>query len=205
MDIVCPDLDEPGSRPAELSHLVRFRLLERVSPELLVRFLKPHEDYLRQHDVYLDGVVIDGPWRSRLHQVLQRVDDRMPGDLQQGLIDIANIADQQGHEHALMARHEHQLDLFAEGEARTTTDEAFFLYLEHRPVFRSALARVQASQVERFAEFQSATPGAALVVDGARVAMLRATARPSATSRSSRRRARCCSSSSTASPPARTR
>ena len=176
-DIVRPGPDgppEPPCPPAELSHLVRFRLLERVSPELLVRFLKPHEAYLHAHDVHLDGVVIDGAWRSQLHRVLQRVDERMPPTLQQGLIDIANIADQQGHEHALAARHQHQLDLFEQTPARTPIDEAFFLYLEHRPTFRTALARVQASQVERFAEFESATPGARLPLDNARVTRLKA-------------------------------
>ena len=38
------------------AHLVRLDLLEAVRPELLIRFLRPFEDYLTSRGVALDGV-----------------------------------------------------------------------------------------------------------------------------------------------------
>jgi len=39
-----------------IKNLVRLSLLERVTPELLVRFLRPFEDYLVGRGVPLDGI-----------------------------------------------------------------------------------------------------------------------------------------------------
>jgi hypothetical protein len=44
-----------GAAPA-LRSLVRLSLLERVSPELLVRFLRPFQGYLAARGVELNGV-----------------------------------------------------------------------------------------------------------------------------------------------------
>ena len=74
-----------------IKNLVRLSLLERVSPELLVRFLRPFEEFLTARQVTLDGVKHDHAWVGALHEVLITVDSEMPGDLQQALLDVADL------------------------------------------------------------------------------------------------------------------
>ena len=74
-----------------IKSLVRLSLLERVSPELLVRFLRPFEDYLTARQVTLDGAKHDHAWVGALHEVLITVDPEMPGDLQQALLDVTEF------------------------------------------------------------------------------------------------------------------
>ena len=96
-----------------IKNLVRLSLLERVSPELLVRFLRPYEGYLAGRGVSLDGVELDHAWVGELHRVLCVVDPTMPGALQQAFLDVADLASEQGHEAALNLAGERQLNLFS--------------------------------------------------------------------------------------------
>ena len=133
--------------------LVRLELLEAVRPELLTRFLRPFEDYLASRDISLTGSG-DLAWVGRLHQVLSTVDTEAPADLQQGLLDIAELTtNDDAHESVLTAARDHQLGLFAVNPTTTPEDLAFEVYLDHREVFRSAHARVQTADVKRFVEF----------------------------------------------------
>ena len=80
------------------AHLVRLDLLEAVRPELLIRFLRPFEDYLTSRGVALDGVACATEWIATLHAVLNAVDPEIPGELQQGLLDVADLTTESAHE-----------------------------------------------------------------------------------------------------------
>ena len=133
--------------------LVRLSLLERVSPELLVRFLRPFEDYLAGREVALDGVAHDHAWIGALHETLITFDAAMPGALQQALLDVADLASDQGHELALELAGERQLTLFAPGSEVSAEDLAFKLFLEHSELFAASHARVLSQEARRFVEF----------------------------------------------------
>jgi hypothetical protein len=136
-----------------LSNLVSLELLEAVRPELLVRFLRPFEQYLAARGVLLDGVTAAGAWIARLHEVLNAVDREMPPELQQALVDIADLTTESAHEHVLAIAKNQQLGLFAVNARTTPEDLAFGVYLDHRDLFRSAHARTQSAEVRRFVEF----------------------------------------------------
>ena len=136
-----------------IKNLVRLSLLERVSPELLVRFLRPFEDYLSARQVSLDGVKHDHAWVGGLHEQLITADPAMPGDLQQALLDVADLASDQGHELALELAGERQLTLFAPGSEMGAEDLAFKLYLEHSELFAASHARVKSQEARRFVDF----------------------------------------------------
>lgn len=136
-----------------IKNLVRLSLLERVSPELLVRFLRPYEGYLAGRGVNLDGVEHDHAWVGELHRVLCVVDPTMPGALQQAFLDVADLASEQGHEAALNLAGERQLNLFGESGDVSPEDLAFRLYLEHADVFMATHARVQSQEARRFVDF----------------------------------------------------
>jgi hypothetical protein len=136
-----------------LKPLVRLDLLEAVRPELLTRFLRPFEGYLAARGIVLGGST-DLDWVSRLHQVLSTVDAEAPADLQQALLDIADLTStDDAHENVLTAARDQQLGLFAVNPTTTPEDLAFEVYLDHRDVFRAAHARVQTADVKRFVEF----------------------------------------------------
>ena len=135
------------------AHLVRLDLLEAVRPELLIRFLRPFEDYLTSRGVALDGVACATEWIATLHAVLNAVDPEIPGELQQGLLDVADLTTESAHEHVLSIAKSQQLGLFTVNARTTPEDLAFEVYLDHRDVFRSAHARVQSTEARRFVEF----------------------------------------------------
>jgi len=136
-----------------IKNLVRLSLLERVTPELLVRFLRPFEDYLVGRGVPLDGIEHNHAWAGELHQVLCAVDQAMPGQLQQAFLDVADLASEQGHEAALNLAGERQLNLFSTSGDVSAEDLAFRLYLEHSDVFAASHARVQSQEARRFVDF----------------------------------------------------
>jgi hypothetical protein len=142
------------------AHLVRLDLLEAVRPDLLLRFLRPFAGYLTPQGIALDDVSCDAEWLARLHAVLNAVDPVMPSELQQGLLDVADLATESAHEDVLSIARNHQLGLFTISARTTPEDLAFEVYLDHRDVFRSAHARTQSSEVRRFVEFfaKDATP-----------------------------------------------
>jgi hypothetical protein len=135
------------------AHLVRLDLLEAVRPELLIRFLRPFEDYLTSRGVALEGVACDTEWIAGLHAVLNAVDPEMPAELQQGLLDVADLTTESAHEHVLSIARSQQLGLFTINARTTPEDLAFEVYLDHRDVFRSAHARTQSTEARRFVEF----------------------------------------------------
>ncbi len=136
-----------------VKNLVRLSLLERVSPVLLVRFLRPYEGYLAARGLSLDGVTHDLAWVGALHHVMSVVDATTPGALVQAFLDVAELASDEGHEAALNLAGERQLNLFAGQRGASAEDLAFRLYLEHRDVFTSTQARVQSQEARRFVDF----------------------------------------------------
>lgn len=150
--------------------LVRLDLLEAVQPALLVRFLRPFAAYLGGCGVLLEHTCFDGAWLERLHRTLNAVDPEMPPDLQQGLLDIADLTSESAHEQVLSIAHQQQLSLF-KLNARTTPEElAFAIYLDHRDLFRTVHARAQSSEVRRFVELvgKDAAPPVSLGSGGRR-------------------------------------
>jgi hypothetical protein len=77
----------------------------------------------------------------------------MPGTLQQALLDVADLANDKGHETALNLAGERQLSLFAGSGPVSTEDLAFRLYLDHGDVFAASHARVQSQEARRFVDF----------------------------------------------------
>ena len=140
------------------THLVRLDLLETVKPELLLRFLRPFASYLVSKGVALDGVAVDAAWLARVHEVLNAVDSAMPAELQQSLLDVADLTTEGAHEHVLAAAKNQQLGLFAVNARTTPEDLAFEVYLDHRDLFRAAHARTQTGEVRRLVEFSARTP-----------------------------------------------
>lgn len=136
-----------------LKNLIRLSLLERVSPDLLVRFLRPYEEYLSERGVLLDTTPLDHAWVGELHRVLCAVDPAMPGKLQQALLDVADLASEEGHEAALNLAGERQRSLFGPSVEVTAEDLAFRLYLEHADIFVATHARVRSQEARRFVDF----------------------------------------------------
>jgi hypothetical protein len=141
------------STTPHIKNLVRLSLLERVTPELLVRFLRPYESFLVDRGLSLDGGPHDHAWVGALHRVLNTVDATMPGVLVQAFLDVADLASEQGHEAALNLAGERQLNLFAKSGVVSAEDLAFRLYIEHSDVFAATHARVQSQEVRRFVDF----------------------------------------------------
>jgi hypothetical protein len=104
-----------------------------VQPELLLRFLRPFAAYLHARGIRLEGAFGEG-WMAELHRTLNAVDPAMPPELQQGLLDIADLTSEAAHEQVLALAQ--QLDLFAERAQTTPEDLAFAVYLDHRDLFR---------------------------------------------------------------------
>ena len=161
------------SQPA-VKGLVRLSLLERVTPDLLVRFLRPYEDFLTDRGVELDGVEHDHEWVGRLHRLLTRVDPGLPGELQQALLDVADLANTQGHELALELAGERQVSLFPPGSELSPEDLAFRLHLEASEIFVASHTRVRSQEARRFVAFYPAVhrPMAEFLVDRKRVLLV---------------------------------
>ena len=131
-----------------------------MSPELLVRFLRPFQGYLAARGIALDGVVHDLAWVGRLHTVLTAVDPQMPGPLQQALLDVADLASEQGHEIAVGLAGKPQLGLFEARPAVSPEDLAFRLFLDNAEVFAATQARVKSQEAQRFVDFMARFEGA---------------------------------------------
>jgi hypothetical protein len=142
---------------AVLKNVAPLALLERVSPELLLRFLRPYEAYLQSRGVPVEGISPDSAWVRKLHAALQQVDPEMPTALQQGLVDIADLATEQGLEQALRVSNKEQLNLFTKDSRVDIIDAPFRMYLDHPREFRASKIRLQATRVERFIEFHPRT------------------------------------------------
>lgn len=136
-----------------VKHIVRLSLLERVAPELLLRFLRPFGTYLADRGIALEGCKPNLEWVGRLHAVLTAVDPAMPGRLQQALLDVADLASEQGHEAALHLAGERQLGLFQGRASGSPEDLAFRLYLEHGDLFAATHTRVKSQEAQRFVDF----------------------------------------------------
>lgn len=136
-----------------VKHIVRLSLLERVSPELLLRFLRPFGAYLADRGIALEDCEPNLEWVGRLHAVLTAVDPAMPGRLQQALLDVADLASDQGHEAALQVAGQRQLGLFCAPANEAPEDLAFRLYLEHGDLFTATHARVKSQEAQRFVDF----------------------------------------------------
>jgi hypothetical protein len=119
--------EAPPPAPLAMRTLVRLSLLERVSAPLLVRFLRPFEAYLVGRGVALDGVAHDLAWVGQLHTVLTSVDAQVPGALQQALLDVADLASDQGHEVAVSLAGQPQLGLFERPKSTSPEDLALEL------------------------------------------------------------------------------
>lgn len=160
-----------GARSAGVTiDIVRLDLLEAVRPELLLRFLRPFATYLAARAIPLDDLVVSPEWLGALHRVLNAVDPQMPAELQQALLDIADLTTDAAHEQVLaLARHQ-QLSLFTVNARTTPEDLAFVVYLDHRDVFHAAHARTQSSEVRKFVEFvaRDRTPPRASAAGGRR-------------------------------------
>jgi hypothetical protein len=85
--------------------------------------------------------------------VLVQLDPAMPVELQQGLIDIADVVSERAHDDAWTLAHKRQLDLFSGEEPVDLVAQAFRLYLDQPRLFQDTLARQHATRMERFAEF----------------------------------------------------
>jgi hypothetical protein len=140
-------------RMSACAQLVRLSLLEATRPALLVRFLSPYADDLAKRGLAVETIGVEADAVGRLHAVLNAVDRALPTALQQALVDIADLATDQAHEHVLAIARSQQLGLFAVNARTTPEDLAFEVYLDHIELFRSAHARTQSSEVRRFVEF----------------------------------------------------
>ena len=161
-DGLAHDARHPQRPSGVVMDLVRLDLLESVQPELLRRFLRPFAAYLGGRGVVLDGAPFDDAGLELLHRTLNSVDPAMPTDLQQGLLDIADLTSESAHEQVLSIAHQQQLSLFTLNARTTPEDLAFAIYLDHRDLFRTAHARAQSSEVRRFVELvgkDTAPPG----------------------------------------------
>ena len=137
--------------------LIRLPVLESASRDRLRSLLEPHAEYLGLRGVCLDEADYEPTWLRQLDQVLNRADPSMPAALENAMLDIAELANDAGHERLLEVGVERQLSLFAERDLLSPTDLAIKAYLEHREIFDASLARVAALEVRRFVEFSSPT------------------------------------------------
>lgn len=136
-----------------LTNLVRLSLLKRVSPDLLVRLLRPFEGFLEPRGVDLDDPHRGGEWLARLHEVLTRVDPAMPGALQQALVTVSELTSADEQAHARESVGERQLGLFPEHGELSDEDLAVRLYLDHRNVAEISHAKVRARSALRYVFF----------------------------------------------------
>jgi hypothetical protein len=138
---------EPTSAPetaVTLRNVVRLELLEQADPQLLRRFLSGYADHLRSRGIHLDDVSQHPGWLDALHGVLQRVD--LDPRLQQDLIDLGELASEEGHQQALRMIFRAQLNLFDRDLHQRTVDTALHLFLEHPELFRRTQTSLQTTQ-----------------------------------------------------------
>lgn len=132
--------------------LIRLALIERVSPELLIRLLRPYERHLMNLGAHLEGVERDSAWAHALRQVL--ISERgIPEELREALLDISDLATEEGHENILRLAEERHIELLPSSEPICVEDLAFRFYLEHPEAFRAAHLRMTAPQGSRLVHF----------------------------------------------------
>lgn len=156
-----------------LKNVVRFELLEQADPELLRKFLLLYRGHLQSKGINLDDFSPSMEWLETLHAVLQRVD--LDPQLQQDLIDLGEMASEEGHQQALRMAYRAQLELFDRDHHQRTIDTALRLFLEHNPLFRNSQASLQATQARDSAIFcaRSDAPLSGYQREGKRVDSLR--------------------------------
>jgi hypothetical protein len=136
---------ERSPEPAvTLRNVVRLELLEQADPQLLRRFLRRYESHLQGRGIHLDGISPNPAWLDVLHGVLQRVD--LDPRLQQDLIDLGELASEEGHQQALRTIFRAQLSLFDRDLHLRTVDTALHLFLEHPGLFRRIQTSLQTTQ-----------------------------------------------------------
>ena len=140
------------------TYLVRLELLEAVTADLLLRFLRPFTSYLASRGVPLEGGAVSEKWREHLHAALNDVDPAMPAELQQSLVDVADLASEGAHDHVLAVAKGAPLRVLDGGRGSTPEDVAFEVFLDHPNVFREAHARTQTAEAKRFVEFTATSP-----------------------------------------------
>lgn len=150
-----------------LRNVVSYELLEQVNPALLLALLQRYRASLEPLGVCLDDVAPSAGWLAALHEVLQRV-DLDPG-LQQALIDIGEMATEEGHEHTLQNARRAQLELFEDDRHLSTVDTAFTIYLEHRVLFSTSQSSLHAMQAESFVVYCARDTSPLVGLDGSRM------------------------------------
>ena len=138
-----------------LRNVVHPKLLELAQDDELRRFFAPYEAYLTQRGVFLEGTEMNDAWRSHLHRVLVQLDPTIPVEMQQGLVDIADVVSERAHDDARTLARGRQLPLFDTTIPVDIVTQAFRLYLDQPRLFRDTLARQHATRIERFAEFHA--------------------------------------------------
>ena len=86
------------------TYLVRLELLEAVTADLLLRFLRPFTSYLASRGVPLEGGAVSEKWREHLHAALNDVDCPVTGRVPTRVIDqflVAHAAGGQDNVEAL--------------------------------------------------------------------------------------------------------
>lgn len=154
-----------GPQPPLLNKILRDivhpRLIDLAPEEALRDFLKPHEKYLACRGIFLEGTEMNHAWKASLHRMLVQFDPDMPGDLQQGFIDIADVVNERAHDLSVDLARVRQIKLPFDGSTPSTPVDiiayAFRLYLTNRKLFDDTVARQQATRMERFAEFYPRT------------------------------------------------
>lgn len=139
------DSPERSPEPAvTLRNVVSLDLLEQADPQLLWKFLSRYQSHLRERGIALDKAPRTPASLDALHGVLQRV-DLDPG-LQQDLIDLGELASEEGHQQALRTIFRAQLSLFDRDLHQRTVDTALHLFLEHPELFRRTHLSLQTTQ-----------------------------------------------------------
>ena len=129
-------------------------LLLRTSPKYLVPFFRPFEGFLAERGVRLEEAH-DRAWVERLIEALTAPEANLPSALAQALLDVSELAGNEGLVNALDAPHVRQLDLFRGRSQLLSEDLAFHLSVAHGAAFRAtrALVATGGGEARRFAEY----------------------------------------------------
>ena len=144
---------------------MRLSLLDRLDPAPLLRFLTPHAAYLRGRGGSLN-VAPDQEWIGRLFNVLTSVDVQVPGSLSRAFLEVADVANAEGHEAVLQLAGQRQLTLF-DGQPLSAEDTAFSVYLEQAELYTDSQSRMKSQETRNFVDFMG-RPGCVLEKVGPR-------------------------------------
>ncbi|MCU0659100.1 MAG: hypothetical protein MUF64_28750 [Polyangiaceae bacterium] len=156
-----PSGEEASSPPALVNRVLRDivspGLIDLAPGEDLRGFLKPHEGYLASRGIFLDGIEMNYKWKSKLYETLVQFDPALPAELQQGLLDIADVVNERAHDLSVDLARMRQIKLPFDSVSLDTPVDiiayVFRLYLNDRKLFNDTVARQQATRMERFSEF----------------------------------------------------